>query len=137
MLGSLIAEVAHTLPVPITGLATDEAMVKRLELERSDYEGPTGIVGVIHDRCRAAGLPSASLWAAVPHYVAAVPNPKAALALSEQLEGSPGSPPTSPASKTKPSPTRNRSAGRSPPTPRSKNWSTGSRPSSANGTTAK
>ncbi|MGB0121113.1 MAG: PAC2 family protein [Solirubrobacterales bacterium] len=86
VLGSLIAEVAHTLPVPITGLATDEAMVKRLELERSDYEGPTGIVGVIHDRCRHAGLPSASLWAAVPHYVAAVPNPKAALALSEKLE---------------------------------------------------
>jgi len=86
VLGSLIAEVAHTLPVPITGLATDETMVKRLDLERSDYEGPTGIVGVIHDRCRAAGLASASIWAAVPHYVAAVPNPKAALALSEKLE---------------------------------------------------
>ena len=86
VLGSLIAEVAHTLPVPITGLATDEAMIKKLDLERSDYEGPTGIVGVIHDRCRAAGLASASLWAAVPHYVAAVPNPKAALALSERLE---------------------------------------------------
>lgn len=86
VMGSLIAEVAHTLPVPITGLATDEAMIKKLEMERSNYEGPTGIVGVIHDRCRAAGLPSASLWAAVPHYVAAVPNPKAALALSECLE---------------------------------------------------
>ncbi len=85
-LGSLIAEVAHTLPVPITGLATDDTMLKNLDLERSDYEGPTGIVGVVHDRCRAAGLPSASLWAAVPHYVAAVPNPKAALALSERLE---------------------------------------------------
>ncbi len=86
MLGSLIAEVAHTLPVPITGVATDEALIRKLELERSDYEGPTGIVGVIHDRCRAADLASASLWAAVPHYVAAVPNPKAALALSEKLE---------------------------------------------------
>lgn len=86
VLGSLIAEVAHTLPVPITGVATDDATVRSLELERSDYEGPTGIVGVIHDRCRAAGLPSVSLWAAVPHYVAAVPNPKAALALSEKLE---------------------------------------------------
>lgn len=86
VLGSLIAEVAHTLPVPITGVATDEATVRSLELERSDYEGPTGIVGVIHDRCRAAGLPSVSIWAAVPHYVAAVPNPKAALALSEKLE---------------------------------------------------
>lgn len=86
VLGSLIAEVAHTLPVPITGVATDDQLIKQLELERSDYEGPTGIVGVIHDRCRAAGLGSVSLWAAVPHYVAAVPNPKAALALSERLE---------------------------------------------------
>lgn len=86
VLGSLIAEVAHTLPVPITGVSTDESTVRSLELERSDYEGPTGIAGVIHDRCRAAGLPSVSLWAAVPHYVAAVPNPKAALALSEKLE---------------------------------------------------
>lgn len=86
VLGSLIAEVAHTLPVPITGVSTDDATVRSLELERSDYEGPTGIVGVIHDRCRTAGLPSVSLWAAVPHYVAAVPNPKAALALSEKLE---------------------------------------------------
>ncbi len=86
VLGSLIAEVAHTLPVPITGVATDETTIRSLELERSDYEGPTGIVGVIHDRCRAAGIASVSLWAAVPHYVAAVPNPKAALALSEKLE---------------------------------------------------
>lgn len=85
-LGSLIAEVAHTMPVPITGLASDDGLVKQLDLDRSDYEGPTGIVGVVHDRCRAAGLPSVSLWAAVPHYVAAVPNPKAALALSERLE---------------------------------------------------
>jgi proteasome assembly chaperone (PAC2) family protein len=86
VLGSLIAEVAHTLPVPITGVSTDDGTVRSLDLERSDYEGPTGIVGVIHDCCRTAGLPSVSLWAAVPHYVAAVPNPKAALALSEKLE---------------------------------------------------
>ena len=86
VLGSLIAEVAHTLPVPITGLASDERLIDELGLERSDYEGPTGIVGVVHDRCRAAGIASASLWAAVPHYVAAVPNPKAALALTERLE---------------------------------------------------
>ncbi len=86
VLGSLIAEVAHTMPVPITGLASSEVLVKQLNLDRSDYEGPTGIVGVLHDRCRAAGLPSVSLWAAVPHYVSAVPNPKAALALSERLE---------------------------------------------------
>jgi proteasome assembly chaperone (PAC2) family protein len=86
-LGALIAEVSHTLPVPITGLAADQDLVEELELERSNYEGPTGIVGVVHDLCRQAGINSASLWAAVPHYVAAVPNPKAALALLRRLEG--------------------------------------------------
>ena len=86
-LGSLIAEVAHTMPVPITGLASDDVSGRRSSTSTSsDYEGPTGIVGVVHDRCRAAGIASVSLWAAVPHYVAAVPNPKAALALSERLE---------------------------------------------------
>jgi proteasome assembly chaperone (PAC2) family protein len=86
-LGALIADVAHTLPVPITGLASDEELVERLDLARSNYEGPTGVVGVLHDACRRRGIPSASLWAAVPHYVAAVPNPKAALALLRRLEG--------------------------------------------------
>ena len=86
VLGSLIAEVAHTLPVPITGLASDPELVAQLELERSNYEGPTGIVGIIHDLCRREGVPSVSLWAAIPHYVSAVPSPKAALALSERLE---------------------------------------------------
>ncbi len=86
-LGALIADVAHTRPVPITGLASDTALVERLGLSRSSYEGPTGIVGVLHDACRRAGLVSASLWAAIPHYVAAVPNPKAALALLRRLEG--------------------------------------------------
>lgn len=86
-LGALVAEVSHTLPVPITGLASDEALVEELELQRSSYEGPTGIVGVVHDCCRNLGISSASLWAAVPHYVAAVPNPKAALALLRRLEG--------------------------------------------------
>jgi proteasome assembly chaperone (PAC2) family protein len=86
-LGALIADVAHTLPVPITGLASDEELVDRLDLARSNYEGPTGVVGVLHDACRRRGIPSASLWAAVPHYVAAVPNPKAALALIRRLEG--------------------------------------------------
>jgi proteasome assembly chaperone (PAC2) family protein len=86
-LGALIAEVSHTLPVPITGLASDQELVEELELERSNYEGPTGITGVVHDLCRQAGISSASLWAAVPHYVAAVPNPKAALALLRRLEG--------------------------------------------------
>jgi len=86
-LGALIAEVSHALPVPITGLASDEELVEELDLQRSNYEGPTGIVGVVHDRCRRLGMTSASLWAAVPHYVAAVPNPKAALALLRRLEG--------------------------------------------------
>ena len=86
-LGALIADVAHTHPVPITGLATDEDLVERLNLSRSNYEGPTGIVGVLHDQCRERGISSASLWAAIPHYVAAVPNPKAALALLRRLEG--------------------------------------------------
>jgi proteasome assembly chaperone (PAC2) family protein len=86
-LGALIADVAHTRPVPITGLASDADLVERLGLIRSTYEGPTGIVGVLHDACRRQDLVSASLWAAVPHYVAAVPNPKAALALLRRLEG--------------------------------------------------
>jgi proteasome assembly chaperone (PAC2) family protein len=86
-LGALIADVAHTRPVPITGLATDQDLVERLNLDRSNYEGPTGIVGVLHDQCREREVQSASLWAAIPHYVAAVPNPKAALALLRRLEG--------------------------------------------------
>ena len=85
-LGALIADVTHTMPVPITGLASDEDLVEELGLMRSNYEGPTGIVGVVHDACRRRGMSSASLWAAVPHYVAAVPNPKAALALLRRLE---------------------------------------------------
>jgi proteasome assembly chaperone (PAC2) family protein len=86
-LGALIAEVSHTLPVPITGLASSDELVEELDLERSSYEGPTGIVGVVHGLCHENGIDSASLWAAVPHYVAAVPNPKAALALLRRLEG--------------------------------------------------
>jgi proteasome assembly chaperone (PAC2) family protein len=86
-LGALIADVAHSRPVPITGLASDPELVERLGLTRSTYEGPTGIVGVLHDTCQRHGMTSASLWAAVPHYVATVPNPKAALALLRRLEG--------------------------------------------------
>ena len=86
-MGALIADVTHTLPVPITGLASDPDLVDRLDLSQSNYEGPTGVVGVVHDACDRRGIPSASLWAAVPHYVAAVPNPKAALALLRRLEG--------------------------------------------------
>jgi proteasome assembly chaperone (PAC2) family protein len=80
-LGALLADVAHTRPVRVTGTAADPELVSRLGLERSTYEGPTGIVGVLQDAFRKAELPSASLWAAVPHYVAATPSPKATLAL--------------------------------------------------------
>jgi len=86
-LGSLLADVPHTRPVSVTGLASDPALVSRLGLASSSYEGPTGIVGILHAACQEAGLPSASLWAAVPHYIAAAPNPKAALALVRKLEG--------------------------------------------------
>jgi predicted ATP-grasp superfamily ATP-dependent carboligase len=86
-LGALLADVPHTRPVSVTGLASDPALVARLGLASSSYEGPTGIVGILHSACQNAGLPSASLWAAVPHYIAAAPNPKAALALVRKLEG--------------------------------------------------
>jgi predicted ATP-grasp superfamily ATP-dependent carboligase len=79
--------VPHTRPVAISGLASDQDLIDQLGLERTSYEGPTGIVGVLHDACQRANLPSASLWAAVPHYVAAAPNPKAALALVRRFEG--------------------------------------------------
>lgn len=85
-LGALLADVPHSRPVGITGLSSDEGLVERLGLMPTDYEGPTGITGVVHAVCHEAGLPSASLWASVPHYVAAAPNPKAALALVRKLE---------------------------------------------------
>jgi predicted ATP-grasp superfamily ATP-dependent carboligase len=83
-LGALLADVPHSRPVHITGTAADEGLIARLGLQRSRYEGPTGIVGVLHDAFREAGIDSASLWAAVPHYLAVSPNPKAALALIEK-----------------------------------------------------
>ena len=86
-LGALLADVPHSRPVHITGLASDEALVERVGLGRSSYEGPTGITGVLHTACAERGMPSVSLWAAVPHYVAVVPNPKGALALVRKLEG--------------------------------------------------
>jgi len=85
-LGALLADVPHTRPVNITGIASDDALVERLGLGAASYEGPTGITGALHVVCDKAGIPSASLWAAVPHYVAAAPNPKAALALVRKLE---------------------------------------------------
>jgi predicted ATP-grasp superfamily ATP-dependent carboligase len=84
-LGSLLADVPHTRPSPVTGGATDPELIERLGLQRSRYEGPTGIVGVLHDACNNASVPSVSLWAAVPHYVSLAPSPRAALALCQRL----------------------------------------------------
>ncbi len=85
-LGALLADVPHTRPVSMTGFASDPSLVESLGLAPSSYEGPTGIVGVLHSACLDAGLPSVSLWAGVPHYVAAATNPKAALALLRRVE---------------------------------------------------
>lgn len=84
-LGALLADVPHTRPAPVTGAASDPRLVEELGLQLSRYEGPTGIVGVLLDVCRRAGIPSVSLWAAVPHYVSLAPSPKAARALCERL----------------------------------------------------
>jgi proteasome assembly chaperone (PAC2) family protein len=83
-LGALLAEVAHSRPVSVVCTSSDRELMLRLGVSASTYEGPTGIVGVLHDACRRAGLPSASLWAAVPAYVPGAPSPKAALALVER-----------------------------------------------------
>jgi proteasome assembly chaperone (PAC2) family protein len=83
--GALLADVPHTRSVRITGTATDPELIRRLDLAHSRYEGPTGIVGVLHDACHTAGVPSVSLWAPVPHYIAAPPNPPATLGLLQRL----------------------------------------------------
>ncbi len=85
-LGALLADTPHTRPVPVSGTATEPELVDRLRLEQSTYEGPTGIVGVFQDSCVKLDVPSVSYWAAVPHYVAQPPCPKATLALIGQLE---------------------------------------------------
>ena len=84
-LGALLADVPHTRPTPVTGSATSEELVRELGLQQSRYEGPTGIVGVLHEACGRIGISSASLWAAVPHYVSLAPNPRAAYALCRRL----------------------------------------------------
>lgn len=84
-LGALAAEVPHTRPVQVTGTGSDPELIRKLDLRRSRYEGPTGIVGVLHSRLAEAGIKSASLWAAVPHYVSQQPSPKATLALAQRV----------------------------------------------------
>jgi len=86
-LGALLADVPHSRPVAINGITSDETLVDRLGYDPPTYEGPTGIVGVLQRACVDAGLPAVSLWASVPHYVAASPNPKVALALVRAFEG--------------------------------------------------
>jgi len=85
-LGALLADTPHTRPIPVTGTATEPELIDRLKLEQSNYEGPTGIVGVFQDACTQMDIPAVSYWAAVPHYVAQPPCPKATLALVGQLE---------------------------------------------------
>lgn len=86
-LGALLADIAHTRPVKVTGTAADADLVTRFGLQRSRYEGPTGILGILHEAFASAGIPSVSLWASVPHYVAQSPSPKATLALVERTAG--------------------------------------------------
>ena len=85
-LGALLADTPHTRPIPVTGTASEPELIDRLTLEQSNYEGPTGIVGVFQDACTRMDIPAVSYWAAVPHYVAQPPCPKATLALVGQLE---------------------------------------------------
>jgi proteasome assembly chaperone (PAC2) family protein len=88
-LGALITDAVHTRPVPLTGFSTDGPVQEKLAaraITRSSYEGPTGIVGVLHSLCRAAEVPTASVWAATPYYLGSTSNPKTALALLESLD---------------------------------------------------
>ncbi len=85
-LAALLADVPHTRPIPVTGTSDDSELMQRLGIERSTYEGPTGIVGVLHDAASAIDLAGVSVWAAVPHYVGQAPSPKATLALLRRVE---------------------------------------------------
>lgn len=84
-LGALLAEVPHTRPVRLVGGASDPELAALLQVRPTRYEGPTGIVGVLNTYCRDHGMPSASLWANVPHYISGIENPKAALALVRRV----------------------------------------------------
>ncbi|URM91941.1 PAC2 family protein [Streptomyces sp. MRC013] len=86
ILGALLGDTPHTRPVPVSGVTSDPDLARRMELEETRYEGPTGIVGILQEACAHAGVPAVSLWAAVPHYVSQPPNPKATLALLNRLE---------------------------------------------------
>jgi proteasome assembly chaperone (PAC2) family protein len=87
-LGALLADVPHSMAVPVTGTSSDTEVMERLQemdIQRSRYEGPTGMIGVLQDTCRRARIPCASFWAAAPHYLAATPNIKVTAALLTYL----------------------------------------------------
>jgi len=84
-LGALLAEVPHTRPVKLVGGAHDPELSARLGIRPTRYEGPTGIVGVLNTLCRERGVPTASLWANVPHYISGIENPKASMALVRRV----------------------------------------------------
>ncbi|WP_449385290.1 PAC2 family protein [Cellulomonas soli] len=91
-IGALLADVPHTRPIPVNATSDDAQVRAELDLEPNSYEGPTGIVGVLQHEAMARGLRSLSLWAAVPHYVAHPPSPKASLAILHRLEEHLGEP---------------------------------------------
>ena len=86
LLGALLADAPHTRPVPVSIGASDAKLGTEIGVGLSDYKGPTGIVGVLQHTCTQAGIPTVSLWAQVPHYVAQPPSPKATLALLRGVE---------------------------------------------------
>ena len=86
MLGSLLADAPHTRPIPVTGMASPRELGAEMGLEATTYSGPTGVVGVVHEAFSSAGTEAVSLWAAIPHYVAQPPCPKATLALLAWVE---------------------------------------------------
>ncbi len=85
-LGAMVGVVAHTRPLPVTGSATNPVLAERLGLGSPSYEGPTGVIGTLHDLLDRAGMPVVSLRVAVPHYVPSPPNPKATHALLRHFE---------------------------------------------------
>jgi hypothetical protein len=87
MLGAMLADVPHTRPISTFASSDDAEVRAALDLERSSYEGPVGILSVLSDAAAKVGIPTVSVWASVPHYVHNAPSPKATLALLERLEG--------------------------------------------------
>ncbi len=85
LLGAYLADVVYSRPVHVTGYASSPELLERLGVEPSHYEGPTGIVGVLGERLHRAGIEMVSLWAGLPHYISATPNPRGALALIQKL----------------------------------------------------